>query len=44
MFWLGKPMSMDLASVTLLKSRETVYSLLSQSGGLMAELDLGTPF
>ncbi|KAG8898614.1 sphinganine kinase lcb4 [Tulasnella sp. 417] len=38
----GTPMHLDLASVTLFKSRETVYSFLSQSGGLMAELDLGT--
>ncbi|KAG8964136.1 sphinganine kinase lcb4 [Tulasnella sp. 425] len=38
----GTPMHLDLSSVTMLKSRETVYSFLAQSGGLMAELDLGT--
>ncbi|KAG8884847.1 sphinganine kinase lcb4, partial [Tulasnella sp. 403] len=38
----GKPMKLDLASVTMQNSKETIYSFLTQTGGLMAELDLGT--
>ena len=34
-------MSLDLASITMLDTRETTYSFLAQAAGLMAELDLG---
>ena len=37
----GAPMRMDLASVTSMETRRTVYSFLAQAAGLMAELDLG---
>ncbi|KAG8996044.1 sphinganine kinase lcb4 [Tulasnella sp. JGI-2019a] len=38
----GKPIQLDLASVTTLSTRKTVYAFLSVAAGLMAELDIGT--
>ncbi|KAG8848881.1 sphinganine kinase lcb4 [Tulasnella sp. 330] len=38
----GKPMQLDLASVTMMNTRQTVYGFLSVAAGLMAELDIGT--
>ncbi|KAG8935693.1 sphinganine kinase lcb4 [Tulasnella sp. 418] len=38
----GKLLCLDMASITNLGSKETTYSFLTQAGGLMAELDIGT--
>ncbi|KAG9002411.1 sphinganine kinase lcb4 [Tulasnella sp. JGI-2019a] len=38
----GKPMQLDLASVTNINTRKTVFAFLSVAAGLMAEVDIGT--
>lgn len=37
----GKPMRLELASVTSMQTKKTVWSYLTQAAGLMAELDIG---